>query len=110
MGGTVAVNTVRLWYIKVYSLGMDVGITELRAHLGDWLGRVRDGDAVVVTDRGVPIARLVGIESADVIERLTREGIVSRPTADRRRKAAGQKRARSSASVSDLVSEQRASR
>lgn len=89
---------------------MDVGITELRAHLGDWLGRVRDGDEVVVTDRGVPVARLVGVENVDVIERLTREGVVSRPTTDQRPRASGQTRVRSSSSVSDLVSEQRARR
>ena len=40
---------------------MDVAVTDLRAHLSEWLDRVREGDEVVITDRGVPVARLVGL-------------------------------------------------
>ena len=35
----------------MYTLGMDVPVTELRAHLSDWLDRVRAGEEIVVTDR-----------------------------------------------------------
>jgi prevent-host-death family protein len=38
---------------------VDVGIRELKARLSEYLGRVMAGDEVVVTDRGVPIVRLV---------------------------------------------------
>jgi prevent-host-death family protein len=42
---------------------MDVPVTELRAHLSEWLDRVRSGDEVVVTDRGIPVARLLGMSA-----------------------------------------------
>lgn len=35
-----------------------VGVRELKTHLGAHLRRVRAGRAIVVTDRGVPIAEL----------------------------------------------------
>ena len=37
---------------------MDVAITELRANLSLWLDEARSGHEVVITDRGVPVARL----------------------------------------------------
>jgi prevent-host-death family protein len=86
---------------------MDVAISELRAHLGDWLDRARRGQDVVVTDRGVPVARLVGVHSAEAIERLTREGVISAPTGKGRPIAKDRRRVRSAGSLADLVSEQR---
>ncbi|HEY3833600.1 MAG TPA: type II toxin-antitoxin system prevent-host-death family antitoxin [Acidimicrobiia bacterium] len=86
---------------------MDVTISALRAHLADWLDCARSGEEVVVTDRGVPVARLVGLDSATVLERLGREGLISRPPGSPRPTAAGRRRVRSSGSVSDLVSAQR---
>lgn len=44
----------------------------LRAELAGWIGRVREGEDVVVTDRGTPVARLVAVGSAPLIDRLTR--------------------------------------
>ena len=38
---------------------MDVGITELRANLAEWIRRVGHGENVVITDRGTPVAQLV---------------------------------------------------
>lgn len=35
------------------------GIAELRAHLSDFLRRVRAGEAVVITNRGRPFGRIV---------------------------------------------------
>jgi prevent-host-death family protein len=86
---------------------MDVAISELRAHLGDWLDRARHGQDVVVTDRGVPVARLVGVHATDTIERLTREGAISPPTSIKRPRASDLPRVRSRGSVSELVGEQR---
>jgi prevent-host-death family protein len=54
--------------------GMDVPVTELRAHLSDWLERVRGGEEVVVTDRGVPVARLLGMSATATLQRLTADG------------------------------------
>ena len=40
---------------------MDVAISELRAHLSEWIDRASRGDEVVITDRGLPVARLLGL-------------------------------------------------
>jgi prevent-host-death family protein len=55
---------------------VEVGIRELRADLSRWVQRVRDGDEVVVTDRGTPVARLVPAKGERTIDRLIREGRV----------------------------------
>jgi prevent-host-death family protein len=93
--------------LVLYALGIDVGVSALRAHLKDWLDRASAGEDIVVTDRGVPVARLVGLESTSVIEELTRQGLVSRPASPERPRAAGRRRVRARGSVSDLVSAQR---
>jgi prevent-host-death family protein len=85
---------------------MDVAVSELRAHLGDWLDRARQGEDVVVTDRGVPVVKLVAVAGIDTIERLTREGVIT-PASTPRVSARNMPRVRSRGSVSDLVSEQR---
>jgi prevent-host-death family protein len=61
---------------------MDVAITELRAHLSEWLERVREGTELVITDRGVPVARLLGLTATATLERLTADGVIARPLAD----------------------------
>ncbi|MHB8439435.1 MAG: type II toxin-antitoxin system Phd/YefM family antitoxin [Acidimicrobiales bacterium] len=86
---------------------LDVAVTELRAHLSRWLERVRDGEEIVITDRGVPIARLLGLGTTSTLERLTAEGTISPPRATRRPKASGRSRPRSRRPLADLVSEQR---
>ncbi len=91
----------------MYTYGVDVAISELRAHLADWVGRARQGHDVVVTDRGVPVARLLGLHSASTIERLTREGMISGPDVACRPVARDRCRVRATGSVADLVSEQR---
>jgi prevent-host-death family protein len=86
---------------------MNVPITELRAHLSDWLEKARAGEEIIVTDRGVPIARLSGLDSSSVLERLTLEGVISRPVFSEKIKARGRRRLTAASSVADLVSEQR---
>ena len=87
---------------------MDVPVTELRAHLSDRLAKVRAGDEVVVTDRGIPVARLVPLDSTSVIERLTAEGVLGRPTAPKRPFTQPRPKNTSGKLLSDIVSEQRA--
>lgn len=41
-------------------------ITELKARLSEYLREIKRGGEVQVLERGVPIARLVGIDSADL--------------------------------------------
>lgn len=91
----------------MYTSGMDVALTELRANLSDYVSRVRAGEEVVVTDRGLPVAKLVGLDYAPLIERLTEQGVLSRPQKPVRPIARGQVRVRARRSAADQVSEQR---
>ena len=86
---------------------MDVPVSELRANLREWLERAREGDEVVVTERGVPVARLLGIQTAPLLDRLTSEGVIGRPTTPERPAASKRPRPRPRRPVAPLVSEQR---
>lgn len=83
---------------------MEVGIRELRNHLSRYLDRVRDGDEVVVTDRGRAIARVVPAGGERVLDRLIAEGIV---TPARKPKRRATRPIKAKGAVSDLVGEQR---
>jgi prevent-host-death family protein len=85
---------------------MDVAVTELRAHLSDWLDRARAGNEVVITDRGIPVARLVGLDAAATLERLTTDGVIARAAATRPT-AAGRSRPKPRRPLSELVSDDR---
>lgn len=61
---------------------MQIGIAKLRAHLGEYLKRVENGEEIIVADRGRPVARLVpnrwqkgGDEDARLLD-LQRRGII----------------------------------
>jgi prevent-host-death family protein len=86
---------------------VDVAVSELRAHLSEWLERARGGEEIVVTERGVPVARLLGIGAAATLERLTAEGVIGRSERVQRPTASGRPRARARRSVSRIVGEQR---
>ncbi len=83
---------------------MEVGIRELKNHLSRYLARVRDGDEVVVTDRGRAIARVVPFGDERVLDRLVAEGLV---TPARREKQQATKPIVTKGPVSDLVVDQR---
>jgi prevent-host-death family protein len=83
---------------------MEVGIRELRNHLSRYLHRVRDGDEVVVTDRGRAIARVVPVDGERLLDRLIAEGVVT-PARQPKRPAA--RPIEGEGSVSDLVGDQR---
>ena len=51
-----------------------VGVRELKASLSAYLRRVAEGDSVIVTDHGRPVARLVPPDVPDRLSRLIREG------------------------------------
>ena len=62
-------------------------VTELKAQLAHYLRMVRRGTEVQVLERGVPIARLVGIKPAagsdtERIERLAKAGVLRRGSGD----------------------------
>lgn len=87
---------------------MEVAVSDLRAHLSHWIDRARDGQDVIVTERGVPVARLAGVDSTSTIERLTRNGVISTPAAPGPRPSAADiHRVKASRNIADLVSEQR---
>jgi prevent-host-death family protein len=93
--------------VRVYDRGMDVAVTELRAHLSEWLGRAREGNEIVITDRGVPVARLLGMTTTATLERLAADGVIGRPAAAQRPQAAGRPRPRPGRPLADILSEQR---
>ncbi|MCK0117042.1 type II toxin-antitoxin system prevent-host-death family antitoxin [Isoptericola sp. S6320L] len=62
---------------------MEVSVSALRAELKSWIERARDGEDVVITDRGVPVARLTGVGSADLVSELVRDGLLTPAQAGR---------------------------
>jgi prevent-host-death family protein len=62
---------------------MEVGIRELKNGLSRYLGEVKRGEEITVTNRGKVVARLVSAQPR-AIERLVAEGLVE--LAPRRRK------------------------
>ena len=53
---------------------MEVGIRELKAKLSEHLQRVDEGETIIVTDRGRPVARLVPYDTSSAVERGIVEG------------------------------------
>ena len=86
---------------------MEVPVTAFRAQLRTWLERVRHGDEIVVTDHGVPVARLIPVGTQPALERLTAEGVIGKPAKAKRLQARGLDRVRATGSVSDEVGKQR---
>jgi prevent-host-death family protein len=81
-----------------------VGVRELHDRLSAYLEMVEGGDEVIVTRRGRRIARLSALEAGRSLEELERRGLIRLP---KRRRSRRRARVKGSASVSDLVSEQR---
>ena len=67
----------------IVSLTMKMsGVAEIKARLSEFLAMVKEGEEVIITERGKPIAKLVRIEPMDEeLERLVRKGIVRPPIA-----------------------------
>lgn len=59
------------------------GVAHLKASLSKYLARVKDGEEVLITERGVPIARLMPLPGNDFdkakIMRLLRRGAIRLP-------------------------------
>jgi prevent-host-death family protein len=88
----------------------EVGVTQLRQELKDWLERARAGDEVVITERGRPVARLSGIDVAPLLDRLTAEGRISAAPSAPRPTASGRRRVEAKGGIADLVVADRAAR
>lgn len=89
---------------------MDVPVSELRAHLKTYVDRARAGERVVVTERGVPVARLVPVDAEGLVERLDREGVLTRARRATRPRATEARRVKAAGPVAELVAEQRRDR
>jgi prevent-host-death family protein len=61
----------------------EVGMRELRDHLSKYLARVREGDEIVVTDRGKPVARIISEGGLSRFDRLVAEGVITPPSRPR---------------------------
>ncbi len=84
----------------------EVGVRDLRRELSRWLDLAGRGVEVVVTERGAPVARIVGVEGDDALADLSRAGLVQLPTRPRPR-AGSIRKVRAKGSVADLVADQR---
>jgi prevent-host-death family protein len=78
--------------------------------LKSYIERAAAGERVVVTDRGVPVARLGPAEEESLLDRLEREGVLTRATAKKRPVARKGTRITADGPVADLVGEMRADR
>jgi prevent-host-death family protein len=85
---------------------VDVAITEFRAALRAYVDRARAGEDVVLTERGLPVARLVAVDAAPMLEQLERDGLISAARAPRPRAGAA-RRVKATGPVADLVAEHR---
>lgn len=61
----------------------EVGVAQLRRDLKRWLERAQAGEEVTVTDRGRPVARLIGADAPDSLGQLLSEGRIARPRRSR---------------------------
>jgi prevent-host-death family protein len=84
---------------------VEVGIRELRADLSRWIKRVGEGEELLVTDRGKPVARILPASGERKIDRLIAAGLVS-PT-PKPWPGPSPKPVKAQGTVSDLVAEQR---
>ena len=91
---------------ELYADEVNVAISTLRAELSRWIERARAGEEIVVTDRGTPVARLLPVDTAPLLDQLVQRGVLSKPRADRPAARAAA-RVRASGPVADLVAEQR---
>jgi len=81
-----------------------VGIRKLKAQLSAYVDAARNGERVVITDRGVVVAQIVPVEADAALQRLIDEGLAVPP----RRADPPRPRPRSTTvPISDLVAEQR---
>lgn len=87
-----------------YVSQMEITVTALRADLAGWMDRVQEGEEVVITRRGRPVTRLLGVGATSQTDRLVAQGVVTQP---RRAKSTIRRSAgvRASGPVADLVEE-----
>src|SRR5262245_61913200 len=81
------------------------GVREVKNNLSAYLERVRDGEEIVITDRGHPVARLTSLEpDVDRLHTLVEQGVLKPAAASR---ALPSRRIRVTGSISELVADER---
>jgi prevent-host-death family protein len=55
-------------------------VRELKAKLSEYVGRAAAGESIIVTDRGRPVARLTGLDTAAPLTRGIDEGWIEPPS------------------------------
>lgn len=85
---------------------MEITVTALRADLSGWIDRAQSGEEIVITRRGRPVARLVGVSTTSRMDQLVAEGAVTLPSRAKS-VARGSAHVRASGPVADLVEEMR---
>ncbi|WP_423916630.1 type II toxin-antitoxin system Phd/YefM family antitoxin [Candidatus Poriferisodalis sp.] len=58
-------------------MSTDIGIRELKAHLSECIRRAADGERIIVTDRGRPVAQLTALDDMARIEQGVAEGWIT---------------------------------
>jgi prevent-host-death family protein len=85
---------------------MDVGVRELKQHLSEYLERAARGEAIRVTDRGVPKAILGPVPGTVRLDEGIANGWISPPQA--RGASPGKvRRARATVRIDDILAEDR---
>jgi len=62
---------------------VEISVADLRKDVNGALAAVKAGDSVVVTERGVPIARIGSVNGGDLISSLIEDGLMTPPAEDR---------------------------
>lgn len=62
---------------------MEVSVSALRAELKSWIEKARAGEEVIITDRGMPVARLTDVATADLVAGLVRDGLLTAAETER---------------------------
>ncbi|MGE0877288.1 MAG: type II toxin-antitoxin system Phd/YefM family antitoxin [Acidimicrobiia bacterium] len=85
-----------------------VGVRELKNHLSSYLDKVKQGDELLITEHGKPIARIVAVDSVtDLRAKLIEEGVIRPATAKRKLPSKTIKLKGDGPSISEMVIEQR---
>ncbi|MDR1852991.1 MAG: type II toxin-antitoxin system prevent-host-death family antitoxin [Propionibacteriaceae bacterium] len=58
-----------------------VGIRELKQNASQVVSRAQEGESLLVTDRGRPVARLVPLSRGSRLDELVADGLMSLPSA-----------------------------
>jgi len=62
---------------------VDISVKHLAADAQKYIDAARAGEEIIVTQDGVPVARLSGVRSADLLARLHRDGVLAPPAEER---------------------------